>query len=74
MVLGNMDRDGGNLILSKEEKDSLLLKYPKALSLLRGFHSCYMFYIQSKQEKPHKKITLLNEASVKLLFNVNVYR
>jgi len=35
MVMGNMARDGGNLILSPEEKNELLSNYPQSESLIR---------------------------------------
>jgi hypothetical protein len=37
MVMGNMARDGGNLILSENEKIELLGKYPMAGKLIRYF-------------------------------------
>lgn len=37
MVMGTMARDGGNLILSENEKDELLRKYPLAKKLLKYF-------------------------------------
>ncbi len=35
MVIGSMARDGGNLILTEEEKNSFLRKYPQATQLIR---------------------------------------
>ena len=35
LVSGNMARDGGNLILEEDEKQSLLAEFPKARALLR---------------------------------------
>ncbi len=37
MIMGSMPRDGGNLILSKSEKDVLVAKAPMAMLWLRGY-------------------------------------
>lgn len=37
MVMGNMARDGGNLILSEVEKNSLCFNYPQSERLIRQF-------------------------------------
>lgn len=37
MVFGSMANDGGNLILSKEEREELLKKYPEAEEYVRAF-------------------------------------
>ncbi len=37
MVMGNMPRDGGNLIMSKQEAQELVAQFPDAATLLRDF-------------------------------------
>ncbi len=37
MVYGNLLNDGGNFILTKEEKDNLIFKYPKSESLIKNY-------------------------------------
>lgn len=49
MVFGNMPNDGGNLILSTEEKDELILKYPKAKELIRNFLGAQEFINNKKR-------------------------
>lgn len=38
MILGNMPKDGGNLILSREEKIDLVAAYPEAEKYILGFY------------------------------------
>jgi hypothetical protein len=37
MLFGNMPRDGGNLILSREERDSILVQYPELKKFIRPY-------------------------------------
>jgi hypothetical protein len=43
MVMGNMARDGGNLILSKEEAVKLKKDFPESLPLIRELYGAYEF-------------------------------
>ena len=43
MVLGNMARDGGNLILSTQEKNTLLKEYPEACTFIRRLYGSKEF-------------------------------
>lgn len=43
MVIGNMARDGGNLILSTEEKNKIVDKFPEAKSLIRKLFGSHEF-------------------------------
>lgn len=43
MVIGNMARDGGNLILSSEDKDNLLINHPEALPLFKKLYGTQEF-------------------------------
>jgi hypothetical protein len=43
MVMGNMARDGGNLILSIEEKEFFINKYPYSISLIRKLYGSQEF-------------------------------
>lgn len=43
MVMGNMARDGGNLILSAVEKGELLKKFPESTLFLRKFYGAQEF-------------------------------
>lgn len=47
MVMGSMARDGGNLILSNEEKEGLLLNYPLSVKFIRKLFGAQEF-IQGK--------------------------
>lgn len=49
MIFGNMPNDGGNLILSTEEKDKLILKYPQTKELLRKFLGAQEFINNKKR-------------------------
>jgi hypothetical protein len=48
MVMGNMPRDGGHLILSVEEKEECLNKYPETKSVLRRLFGAQE-YLQGKE-------------------------
>ena len=65
MLLGNMPKDGGNLILSREEADALRHKFPKAAMLIYGFYgsnelingaSRYCLWIENEQVEIAKAI------------------
>jgi hypothetical protein len=43
ILTGNSPYDGGNLILSREEKDRLLVQYPEGASLLRRLYGAHDF-------------------------------
>ncbi len=43
LVQGNKPWDGGNLILSTEEKDALVVKYPSAITFIHPFVGSYEF-------------------------------
>lgn len=43
MVFGSMPNDGGNLILSSEEKADLIKKYPETKRIIRRFMGAYEF-------------------------------
>lgn len=43
LSLGNMARDGGNLILSTEEKNDLIEKYPEAIKLTKKLYGSQEF-------------------------------
>ena len=43
MVLGNMARDGGNLILSTEEKETLIEEHPEAAAYIRRLYGSKEF-------------------------------
>jgi len=49
MYFGNMPRDGGNLILSEEEKNNITLKYPEAKSLIRPYTGAFEFLNNKKR-------------------------
>lgn len=48
MVMGSMARDGGNLILSTEEKDKILEDFPDLVSIIRKLYGAQEF-IQGKE-------------------------
>lgn len=43
MVMGNMARDGGNLILSKEDMERLVAEHPSSLMFIRKLYGAYEF-------------------------------
>lgn len=43
MVIGSMARDGGNLILSRSERDFFITKYPNTISLIRKLYGSQEF-------------------------------
>ena len=44
LVFGNMPNDGGNLLLTKQERDELLKKEPRAAAYIRRFIGSEEYY------------------------------
>ncbi len=70
MVMGNMARDGGNLILSANEKNDLCFAYPESEKLLKSFLGAeeyingkirYCLWIEDEDLELAKTIPLINE-------------
>lgn len=70
MVMGNMPRDGGNLIMTTQEREELLSNHPEASSLLRPLFgskelqnssSRWALWIEDSQLEFAKKISEINE-------------
>lgn len=70
MVIGSMARDGGNLILTDEEKNAFLTKYPTATNLIRRLYGSqefiqgtqrWCFWISDEQLSFAKSFPELNE-------------
>jgi len=70
MVMGNMARDGGNLILSTEEASSMKRDFPESSNFIRKLYGAYEFlnsglrwclWISDEDLKLAKKIRPINE-------------
>ncbi|WP_027066589.1 DNA methyltransferase [Maribacter sp. Hel_I_7] len=75
LVMGNKPADDGNLILSKQEAEELISKYPSSKKYIKEYtsagdflngHSRYCLWIEPKDEKVAKEIPLIKERTIKL--------
>lgn len=75
LVKGNMPSDDGNLILTQEETDELVFKYPESKRFIKKFISAgdflngntrYCLWIDPKDEQEAKRIPIIKERTDKL--------